>query len=320
MNCPLCNHDVAKPSWIGSTFYLGSEFPYVQCASCGSLYCDSVPGDDVLARMYGSEYQTSFGHDPSVEDPKQPQRVIEWLRKLGSGTFIDYGCGAGSLLKEAMRLDWQAFGVEFDAEVARNAEEYSGAKVVVRPEELFEGPRADVLHLGDVIEHLTSLDRQFRTVVEMIKPGGLLLAQGPLEANANLFTFALRSAPRLDRRRRTEMPPYHLLLATAQGQRCLFRRVGLEEIEFSMHEVAWPAPARLSLRDLRRPWPTALFMLRRVSQAVSVLAPNRWGNRYFFVGRRVGCASTQWHRRLAGGGKLVPTASLMSHRRDAGAT
>ena len=91
----MCNHDAAGPSWIGSTFYLGWEFPYVQCASCGSLYCDTVPGDDVLARMYGCEYQVGFDHDPSTDDPKQPHRVVEWLERLGHGTFVDYGCAAG---------------------------------------------------------------------------------------------------------------------------------------------------------------------------------------------------------------------------------
>jgi 2-polyprenyl-3-methyl-5-hydroxy-6-metoxy-1,4-benzoquinol methylase len=80
-------------------------------------------------------------------------------------------------------------------------------------------PQADVVHVGDVIEHLTQLDTQFPEIPGLIKPGGLLLAQGPLENNASLFTFALSSARKLRPARRTEMAPYHVLLATSQGQR-----------------------------------------------------------------------------------------------------
>jgi hypothetical protein len=119
----------------------------------------------------------------------------------------------------------------------------------------------------------------------LIKPGGLLLAQGPLEGNANLFTAVLRLSRTVRRPRPTEMAPYHVLLATARGQRMLFRRFALTEIEFSVHEVAWPAPDRLSCADLGRPRAVGLFALRRCSQAVSKLRPRHWGNRYFYAGR-----------------------------------
>ncbi len=296
MTCPLCNHPLAKPSWTGSAFYLGREYPYVQCLSCGSLYCAAMPDESTTARMYGCEYERSFANGESVQDPREPDRVIRWLRELGGGLFVDYGCGAGILLKEAVRLGWRAIGVELDARVAEAAQRRSGVKVVTCPEELPAGMQADVLHLGDVIEHLTDINHQLRGILRLIRPGGLLLAQGPLEANANLFTLVVRGARQLRRRRRIEMPPYHVLLATAAGQRRLFRRCALEELEFSMREVAWPAPGRLTFGDLRRPRAVGLRALRRVSQAISALAPNRLGNRYFYVGRR-GSTSKNHDRR-----------------------
>lgn len=53
-------------------------------------------------------------------------------------------------------------------------------------------PVVDVLHLGDMIEHLTDLEHQFPEILRLIKPGGYLLAQGPLEAGPNLFTSVLK--------------------------------------------------------------------------------------------------------------------------------
>lgn len=285
MACPLCNHQGSRPSWLGSTFYRGREFPYVRCVSCGSLYCDPMPDEQTLAVMYGPDYATSFTEDPGIDDPKEAHRVVQWLRKRDGGTFIDYGCGAGLLLVEALKLNWRAIGVEFVNEVANEVAQRTGARVVSSVGELAGGPHADALHLGDVLEHLTEVNRQMPEILGLIKPGGLLLAQGPLENNATLFTLLVRLGRRLRPSARTEMAPYHVMLATAEGQRTLFRRFGLEELEYNVREVAWPAPSRLTFSDTLRPRAVALFVIRRLSQAISALRPGRWGNRYFYVGR-----------------------------------
>lgn len=285
MACPLCNHEHARPSWVGSTLYHGREFTYVECLSCDSLYCDPMPDEETLSRMYGPDYATSFQEDPGIDDPKEAMRVVKWLRaRAGTGTFLDYGCGTGALLNEAAKLNWRAVGVEFDDEVAKAVEQRTGARVVSNPLELADGV-ADVLHLGDVIEHLTEVNRLMPEILRLVKPGGLLLAQGPLENNATLFTMMLRLVKSVRGAKPAEMAPYHVMLATAPGQKRLFERFGLETLEFTVREVAWPAPNRLSLSDLKRPRAVGLFAVRRLSQAVSAIRPNQWGNRYFYAGR-----------------------------------
>lgn len=285
MTCPLCNSDRTAPSWLGSTFYQREEFTYIQCLSCNSLYCDPMPTDLVLEQMYGLNYGKNFGVDLVVEDPKSPEHVIEWLKKEKVGTFVDYGCGAGSLLQQAKKLNWQAIGVEFNPEVAKTVEQRTGAIVFNRHSvKKLKDPIADILHLGDAIEHFTQLNRQMPEILRLIKPGGLLLAQGPLENNPNLFTLTL-SWVRSLHRRRTEMAPYHVILATAKGQQLLFEQFGLEELEYSISEVSWPAPSRLSLSENLNLRSVGLFLLRRCSQTLSALQPKRWGNRYFYAGR-----------------------------------
>jgi len=245
-----------------------------------------MPDEAVLRIMYGPEYTQEDDGSLYVENPKEPNRVIEILGREQAGIFVDYGCGSGGLMVEAKRIGWQAFGVEFDPEVAHNVERNTGCRVFTDPNDATDFPQADVLHLGDVIEHLTRLDEQFPEVLELIKPGGLLLAQGPLENNASLFTFALASARKLRPTRRTEMAPYHVLLATSQGQRDFFRRFGLEEVEYKLREVSWPAPLGLAVSDLKNARTVAMFGLRRVSKAVSALRPSKWGNRYFYAGKK----------------------------------
>jgi SAM-dependent methyltransferase len=236
--------------------------------------------------MYGPGYSISFSnHHAGITDPKQPQKVVQWLHSHTPGVFIDYGCGDGQLLREAGNFGWQAIGVEFDGQVAHGTAQRTGAKVVALSEIHDLKCKADVLHLGDVIEHLSDPDRQMPEILNLIKPGGVLLAQGPLEANGNLFTFAVRATRRLRRSRPTEMPPYHVLLATAAGQKRMFQRLGLDLLEYSIHEVAWPAPTRIFVTDLLSPRPMLLFLLRRMSQTVSRFRPAQWGNRYYYAGR-----------------------------------
>jgi SAM-dependent methyltransferase len=243
-----------------------------------------MPDAAVLVEMYGSQYARSFVADATIDDAKEMPRVVAWLRKEGEGRFIDFGCGDGSLLREAAALGWDTLGVEFADDVAAAVAARTSVRVVGRTAAAAEPP-ADVVHVGDVIEHLTELDCQMPEIVRLVKPGGILLAQGPLEAQANLFTWILRLARRF-RATPSTMPPYHVILATAAGQRRLFERHRLDAIQFRMHEVSWPAPARLGVRDVMRPRAAGLFTLRKVSQAVSRVANGRWGNRYFYAGRR----------------------------------
>jgi SAM-dependent methyltransferase len=247
-----------------------------------------MPDADALARMYGPVYANAGGADASVEDPKAPEEVLARLRARPPGVFVDFGCGSGSLLAPARDLGWTAVGVEFDADVVPPAAERTGCVVFNGLEELRRSAvvPVDVIHLGDVVEHLTAPLDVLRVLVGLLRPTGWLLAQGPLEAGPCVFSAVLRGARKLRSARPVEMPPYHVLQATVVGQRVLFERAGLEALEYRVSEVAWPAPGMLTADVARRPRSLGLFALRKVSQAASALAPARWGNRYFYVGAR----------------------------------
>jgi SAM-dependent methyltransferase len=284
--CPLCGNGCSRASWLGSTVYHGREFPYSECLSCRSLFCDPMPDAKTLTDMYGPGYLNGPDAEAGIGDPKDRKRVVDWLQRANRGTFLDFGCGDGALLVEATRRGWRAIGVEYDEQVATAAAKRTGAMVVTDVNRYFRAPVVDLLNLGDVIEHLTDLDRRMAAILALVKPGGLVLAQGPLEANDNVYTLLLRLARKL-RTTRTEMAPYHVILATSLGQRTLFSRLGLAEIEYSVSEVEWPAPNRLSTAVIKNPKALSLFAVRRFSQAVSRLHSDKWGNRYFYAGRKL---------------------------------
>src|SRR5207249_7353714 len=144
------------------------------------------------------------------------------------------------------KAGWQPIGVELDHTVVRMTEERTGFPVLTtEAADSSDGHIADVLHLGDVLEHLTEVENHLPRILRLIKPGGLLIAQGPLEGNFNFFAICCGLSRRLRPWHRTEIAPYHVLMATSRRQRLLFHRFGLSELEYSLHEVAWPAPSRL---------------------------------------------------------------------------
>jgi len=241
-----------------------------------------MPDAETLNLMYGPDYDRFLSAEESMSGESE---IIRWLRLNKSGTLIDYGCGAGHLLREATKEGWKAVGVELDQRVADKYGTGGEVLIVTDPAKLGNGNKADVLHLGDVIEHLTDPDAQIPRILGLLKKGGTLLAQGPLEANPTLFLMAARWARLLRGRRVFDAPPYHVIQATAQGQREFFRRFHLTELEFSISEVSWPARESLAMGDFLNPRAVALFFVRRLSQFVSGLRPGALGNRYFYAGR-----------------------------------
>ncbi len=279
--CPLCASAGAKPSWLRGIHYNAHCFDYLECTACHSLTCSPAPDAATLERMYGVNYAADVagGKQAEIADPKHPEWVLESLQRLPAGTFLDYGCGGGSLLVAARQLGWRAMGVEFDSAVARTVQQATGVPVCTAPATELSGS-ADVVHLGDVIEHLVHLDRDFAGVLALLKPGGYVIAQGPLENNFTVFSQVIRWVRGL-RRKPVTMAPYHVLLATSSGQRRFFERFGLNAVDYRLSEETWPAPAHFRAA----PRSAALYLLRVVSKAISPLLAKEAANRYFYIGR-----------------------------------
>ncbi|MEJ7708314.1 MAG: methyltransferase domain-containing protein [Pyrinomonadaceae bacterium] len=119
-----------------------------------------------MQEIYGPEYCNAADSAPDGELTDEMTRVASWLRRANNpGTFIDYGCRKGVLLTEALKLGWRAIGVEINPDVAAQTEKQTGARVVLPDDPLLDAPLADILHLGDVIEHLTALDDQMPAIL-----------------------------------------------------------------------------------------------------------------------------------------------------------
>lgn len=283
--CPLCGCREAKQSWLGLCTYEGETFEYVRCVGCCSLHCHPMPGPRILAAMYGPDYAAFSDPDIGGIDARLGT-ALDVLRLRQPGRFIDYGCGGGDLIRGAAQLGWDCAGIEFSREIAARLTAELGVRVVTPDDCGRTEQPADVICLNDVIEHLTDLPVRFPRILELMAHDGVLVAQGPLEGNPNLFMHAVAASRRIGPGRVSAMPPYHVILATAGGQRTFFRRSGLRELRFDVTETAWPAPAHLSRPVVRDPRALGLYSLRKASQGLGRLVRGYSGNRYMYVGQR----------------------------------
>src|SRR5215207_1821861 len=173
--CPLCSYSDFKLSWLSTHFI--RRFEFLECLNCKSLICTPMPDEEILLKMYSGEYF-------EAEQSNIFEWVQQYLQKLEKGVFLDYGCGSGRFLDSIYRMGWSAVGVEFNPETVKNLQQkypFEIVRVGEKPSQL-----ADVIHLADVLEHLTDLDNQMPEILSLVKPGGIVIAHGPLEGNPNL--------------------------------------------------------------------------------------------------------------------------------------
>ena len=254
--CPLCGAAPKGAAFPWASTYAGESYRYFACSACATRYIDPVPGVAAMAQMYGTgNYHEAF----YAEDGHAPyqQTASRLAAQLPPGArVLDYGCGAGHLLAALKSQGFAAEGAEFSGKAAANAAAKSGCPVhdLSLPGWQAAGPWA-AIHLGDVVEHLPDPRDTVADLLPLITTGGILSAEGPLEANASLVNGAIALFGQAKRWLKPDavgtFPPYHLLFTTAAAQRRFFAAMpGLTELHWQVSENGWPYRGNGVLRDV----------------------------------------------------------------------
>jgi len=244
-----------------------------------------MPSSGDLAALYGASYNGKVEVPPGEgEDPRAAAWVLAELGKQGVKRVADYGCGNGGLLAVVAAQGVEAVGFDIDRAGVEAATEWSGCSAYTFDEMEGHQERFDAVHLGDVLEHVPDPVAVLRDACGLLRPGGVLLAQGPLEANRSVFNMALAVVALLARSP-GDADPYHVHLVSARGQRALFARCGLFAESFVAWDVTWPAPDRLDRATRRSVKLLALFAVRRLSTLVARMAGEASLNRFCYLGR-----------------------------------
>jgi len=261
---------------------------YTRCGNCGSRSLSPMPGNNELEALYTTDYFEGPGRDElEMEIPNTESWVLDNLPKGDGDLFVDLGCGDGNLLRLVADHGYEVLGLDINEASVTTARITSGCPVLTLDElDSFLG-QASIVHLGDVLEHVPNPAEVLRGAITLLEPQGLLLAQGPLEANRSLFNFVLALVALLRKSAPVNDPPYHVHLVSPRGQEFFFQRFGFETLKYRLSDTSWPAPATFDSSLLINPRRFSLYLCRRFSSMIRPLAPRLLSNRFSYLGRYV---------------------------------
>ena len=217
--CAVCGGGDADPVWAtpDRAFAVPGHYTVVRCRGCGFLYQRPRVRDEHLAACYPDHYPRHQEPSPrvpfkgsaarrravryalanglgyhafhddhvSVATRLRARRMLRRLRWscppwIGTGRYLDVGCGSGAALAVAQALGWRITGIEMDEAAAaigrRFTDELHVGDVLTAP---FTSARFDVVTAFHVLEHVPDPVAVTRRMLDWLAPGGLLIVEVP---------------------------------------------------------------------------------------------------------------------------------------------
>lgn len=247
-SCPLCNEPASQLCFPWEIKFEGETFGHYRCDSCTAVYVSPVPSDSVFAKMYAKPaYHDVFYSLVDVCTNNPSAEILKSFSGVKS-KVLDYGCGAGHFLAAIQNMGYQATGVEFDNESAASAARNTGCQVFTFANFFSFSPpmKFDVIHLGDVLEHVPDPVALLNNLRSHMQVGSLMYIEGPLEINASPVYWAAHAFGNLKRLVRPKAigcgKPFHLFRTSAEVQKSFFHRVlpDFNLLYWEVYETGWP--------------------------------------------------------------------------------
>jgi len=301
MGCPFCNSSVAVSTFYPTSYFNKKFFTYIKCKNCRLVYLSNYPDKDDYVAMYPPSYQkdeviTTIEPDPFKKLPGLRFSYgfqFDLIRKqIGTGSkILDYGCGNGHFIANAIHHGFHCDGAEFNKEYINRLKAGIPEATFYSVDELLTGDIAadyDVIRLSNVLEHITEPAIVLNKLKKNLKPGGIILIEGPVEENFSLATAFRKTYFRVRRLlkpvKTVSSPPYHIFFSNRKNQRNFFSQMDFTETHFSISEDPWPFPA--SFRQAKGVKEKITALIAKLSILFSRLFNKNWGNIFIYTGTK----------------------------------
>ena len=223
----------------------------MRCRTCGLLFVDPMPDPSVLMDVYhGDEYFDEYrapgsglvGYIASMDDesPYDDTALALLRRYRAHGRMLDVGCAGGRFLSRAQANGYEVAGIEPNAAMMTAGRKRLQVDVrqgtVEEIDSVFGDAAFDVVHMGDVLEHLPDLHGSLGRVSRVLRPGGLLLLQQPITYNRSLFNLLLGLNMLMKADRLSPYPPLHVWEFTPATLRRLLPANGFKVLQLQTFE------------------------------------------------------------------------------------
>ncbi len=203
--CPICrSRAVSRQIRDVEDFAfrnIGGQWVYSLCGDCSSLYLSPRPREQHIGLAYQKYYTHGSSGAVSVDAASGAShkslilrgwallhRFVRWLKPRFSndlvrkppGSLLDLGCGNGRLLAEAVRMGWEARGIEIDETAVKFCREQGlrveniGYRDLVEIRDSF-----DVILCAHVLEHVHYPMELLEVALSKLRVRGELWLQWP---------------------------------------------------------------------------------------------------------------------------------------------
>jgi 2-polyprenyl-3-methyl-5-hydroxy-6-metoxy-1,4-benzoquinol methylase len=171
------------------------DFPNVgviQCQECNLVTHAQDLSNDVNYES-GSMHNWASGYGDSLPGPEADTlRRVTAINNLAisikADSILDFGCGSGGMLS-AFATDFRVTGIEPDSG-ARDRANHLGHTVFESAEiALANNVKFDMVTLFHVVEHFYEATLELNRILELLRPGGLLVIETPNSMDALLSKY-----------------------------------------------------------------------------------------------------------------------------------
>lgn len=231
-NCPAC-----ASADIGFEFEK-TNFSYVSCRKCGTLFVNPRPSLEVMKRFYSESASTSFWVNEFFKPVAEARRekifrpraeyLSAFLREDKISAVAEIGAGFGIFLEELRKIspNKHYIAIEPSKEMADICSRKGLETRMAMFEEISDmDGKLDLLVSFELLEHLVRPEDFFNKAYSLLRPGGKLVFT---TLNGMGFDILL-----LWESSKSVTPPHHLNFFNPYSVKLLIERFGFEAQDIS---------------------------------------------------------------------------------------
>ncbi len=246
-SCIVCNKKSFVPAFPFNTYFNRKVFYYKKCLNCKFVKIFPYPNKKDLKKLYDNKsYHEKFYANLKTDEYNESVKYLKKFLKV-KAKLLDYGSGGGNFIKEINETH-ECYGVEYNPETIKQLKK-KFKNVIFLNNNQFNNKKYnnffDVIHLGDVLEHVIDPDNLIMNLHKKIKKKGLLYLEGPIERNLSLINFSILIFGNIKKflslNYKNNFKPYHLFFCNSHNQLLMIKnRNKFKIIDYKIYETGWP--------------------------------------------------------------------------------
>ena len=283
IKCLFCEHTQTRSTPFEDTVFNNKTFEYVQCTKCDLIFVNPLPDTDDLIKMYPVEYQGNL----AIAASGAYNSLFSQIQSKGKySSILDYGCGGGRFVVEALEKGYSVTGAEYNPELVANlSKTFTKASFLTIDDFYKSDAKYDIIFLSNVLEHLTNPKEIMLKLRERVSENGLFVLEGSVENNFNLTLFTRKIIFFIRKNffgKKASHTPTHILYANRKNQEQFLKDIGLTTLYYEIKESNWPYPMRYE--DCHSLMQKLMYGIATLSVAMSKIFPF-WGNNFVYIGK-----------------------------------